>query len=387
MRILTVGPTPAWQQILTFERFQENQVNRVEKALWMASGKGVNAAFAVRTLQRTGRKNEPAQRSIADTSVLLTFLGGAMRDPMLKDIQEKDLLVRSVETQTRTRVCTTLLNKSRHEVTELVEHGGRVSEEEQARVLSLFLEEAPQADAILLMGSLPMETPSSFYGHLLKNAASSHAFIETIPVIADIRGEELLKVIQYFEHRGKNEPSFRLSQQPSCLLKPNRRELAATLKQELSTEGAFYDALRQLPLPEGLSFLITDESNPVWWVTRDGFFRFTPPFVSPSKIVSPIGCGDSMSGALAWFLSETRFRERESEERASLVESVREFLRGKKGYFSHFLQTVHWCAALKVGLAAAAWNLQQIEAGRLDATPILTSAQTIRFEFFPRSSF
>jgi tagatose 6-phosphate kinase len=48
--ILAAGLSPAWQQILVFDRFTPGQVNRAAQVQWCASGKVVNAARALHAL-------------------------------------------------------------------------------------------------------------------------------------------------------------------------------------------------------------------------------------------------------------------------------------------------------------------------------------------------
>ena len=48
--ILVAGLTPAWQQVLRFERFTPGTVNRAAWVRWCASGKVLNAARAAHLL-------------------------------------------------------------------------------------------------------------------------------------------------------------------------------------------------------------------------------------------------------------------------------------------------------------------------------------------------
>ena len=51
MVILAAGLTPAWQQILVFERFSPGEVNRATQAVWCASGKVLNVGCALHHLR------------------------------------------------------------------------------------------------------------------------------------------------------------------------------------------------------------------------------------------------------------------------------------------------------------------------------------------------
>ena len=45
--IIAAGLTPAWQQIMRFERLATGQVNRAREVAWCASGKVLNVGLAL----------------------------------------------------------------------------------------------------------------------------------------------------------------------------------------------------------------------------------------------------------------------------------------------------------------------------------------------------
>ena len=53
--ILAAGLTPAWQQILVFDRFVPGEVNRAREAHWCASGKVLNVGLALHHLGAESR--------------------------------------------------------------------------------------------------------------------------------------------------------------------------------------------------------------------------------------------------------------------------------------------------------------------------------------------
>ena len=50
MKILSAGLTPAWQQIMVFDRLRPGEVNRAREAVWCGSGKVLNAGLAAHHL-------------------------------------------------------------------------------------------------------------------------------------------------------------------------------------------------------------------------------------------------------------------------------------------------------------------------------------------------
>ncbi len=96
--ILTAGLTPAWQQILLFDSFQEGQVNRAREAHWTASGKVFNAGIGVHRL------GEP--------SLTLATVGGPVQMQIERELNELGVPWRFVQTESATRVCITILDRA-----------------------------------------------------------------------------------------------------------------------------------------------------------------------------------------------------------------------------------------------------------------------------------
>lgn len=260
--ILSAGLTPAWQQILVFDSFHYGEVNRAAEVHWCASGKVLNAGIAV---QHLGAE-----------SLTLATAGGP---PLVQIRAEMEMLgvpLDVVETQAATRVCTTILDRSTGTMTELVENGRPVLQQELDAFETRFAEAARAAKAVILIGTLPQGTPQSYYRRLLEHVSC--------PTVLDFRGEGLLGVLDL-------EPT---------VIKPNREELAQTMGRELDTDEALVEAMQTLNQRGAQWVVITDGPGSVWLTSRTETWRFQPPEVSASEIVNPIGCGDSMAAALAW---------------------------------------------------------------------------------------
>ena len=110
-----------------------------------------------------------------------------------------------VRSAAATRVCTTILDRSSGETTELVENAASLTAETLALFENAFAAACVDADFVILTGSLPDGTPTDYYRGLLQRA--------TCRTLLDIRGPELLQLLDL---------------RPT-IVKPNRQELAATL--------------------------------------------------------------------------------------------------------------------------------------------------------------
>lgn len=271
--ILTAGLTPAWQQVLVFDRFRMGEVNRACEVQRCASGKVLNAGVAVH-LQGCA-------------SLTLATAGGAVLKEMDDDLEQSGVPRRWIPTQAATRVCTTLLDRSTGTITELVENGRPLEAEELQSFCQAFQEEVARADLALVMGSLPAGTPSSYYRDLLARA--------TCPTILDFRGEGLLSVLDL-------EP---------LVVKPNREELGNTLGYPPANNAELVEAMQSLNRRGAQWVIITHGTEAVWITSRDRVYRAYP--LRVDHLVNPIGCGDVMAAAIARATVEGR----------ELIESVR----------------------------------------------------------------
>lgn len=264
--ILSAGLTPAWQQILVFESFRYGEVNRAAEAHWCASGKVLNAGIGVHHL--------------GAASLTLATAGGMPLLQIRAEMQRLGVPLDVVETEAATRVCTTILDRGMGTITELVENGRPVSDEELDAFEAKFSQAAPNAEVVILIGTLPQATPLSYYRRLLRHVSC--------PTVLDFRGEGLVGVLDL-------EP---------MVIKPNREELAQTVGRRLDSDGSLLEAMRSLNQRGAQWVVITDGPNAVWVTGRSEAYRFLPPEVPREEIVNPIGCGDSMAAALAWAVSE-----------------------------------------------------------------------------------
>jgi len=304
--ILSAGLTPAWQQILVFESFRYGEVNRAAEAHWCASGKVFNAGIGVHHL--------------GAESLTLAVAGGPPLVQIRAEMQSLGVPIDVVETESATRVCTTILDRSTGTMTELVENGRPVSESELDAFEVRFAEKANKAGVVILIGTLPKGTPPTYYRRLLQHV--------TCPTVLDIRGEGLLGVLDL-------EPT---------IIKPNREELAQTVGHELASDEALIDAMRSLNERGAQWVVITDGPDSVWLTSRTETWRFQPPSVPKAEVVNPIGCGDSMAAALAKAVSDG----------------------------------IPIPEALRFGIAASVDNLHQLLPCRLDPSRIRNIADSIQ---------
>ena len=301
--ILTAGLTPAWQQILLFDSFRYGEVNRAAEAHWCASGKVFNAGIAAHHLGGPSRTLAP--------------VGGPPLGQIQDELDELGLSRRLVITSAATRVCTTIIDRASGTITELVQNGRPLLGTELDEFRQDYAAEAREAGAAIIIGSLPVGTPVSFYRELVERTPC--------PAILDFRGEGLLSLLDL---------------KPYCV-KPNREELGRTVGRTLDSDEDLLAAMRSLNDRGAQWVVITQGAGPVWVTSQSQTHRLEP--LPPGDAVNPIGCGDAMAAAIAWATCDGR----------KMIDAVR------------------------LGVAAAAENLRQLLPCRLDPVKIEQSAKHV----------
>lgn len=256
--ILAAGMSPAWQQILEFDALHVGRVNRAVCATWCASGKVLNVGRALHLLGAPSRT--------------LCAVGGTTGDSIRHEFHSAGIPASWIDAGAATRVCTTVLDRSTGETTELVENAAPCQNDAFDRFASAFADEARSADFIVVTGSFPQNAPAGFVRRLLSGSPK--------PALLDIRGAELLQVLDL---------------QP-FLIKPNRQELAETFGRTLSNDDDLLAAMLEMNQRGATWVVISDGGRVLWASSHDEAWRLEPPNVA---VVNPIGCGDCLTAGIA----------------------------------------------------------------------------------------
>lgn len=299
--ILSAGLSPAWQQILRFKSLRLGEVNRAEEAVWCASGKVINVGVA--------------GVSLGSDVTIVSAIGGISGDIIQRELEYLNVRTEWIFSSSATRVCTTLIDAS-GVTTELVENTPDVDEATVEDFIDRTRVYANVADVTVLTGSLPANAPADVFARVLRGLHEK--------VILDLRGDVL---------------NHCLPMHP-FLVKPNREELAATLKRPLTSDEELISAMRQLNDWGARWVVVSDGSRGVWVTSDEISAHLIPPKV---EVVNPIGCGDSLAAGIA----------RGLEQNLDVVESIR------------------------LGMGAAANNAEQLLPARLSAERSLALAKLV----------
>ncbi|MGK5553996.1 1-phosphofructokinase family hexose kinase [Actinomadura kijaniata] len=251
--ILTVTPNAALDVTYEVDAIAWGGSNRVAAVRRRAGGKGVNVARVAAAL---------------GVPVLATgLLGGDTGELVRADLdrcglRHDFLAIRGASRRTLTAVAT-----GTGEATVFNEPGPRVGAGEWEAFLAHYRGLLPEADVVVLSGSLPPGTPESAYATLGE--------IASVPVILDADGQALARGVA-------GRPA---------LVKPNAEELARATGRADPLDGAA--ALRAAGAG---SVLVSLGADGLLAVTPDGAWRASPPGPVTGN---PTGAGDAVAAAVA----------------------------------------------------------------------------------------
>lgn len=264
------GLNPAWQKTISFHNFIPGAVNRAAALMEMASGKGINTARAA------------INWGCADP-VVFQVAGGMNGERLVAYLNEEGLPHQTLMIPGNTRCCTTILDRTNHTMTELIEPSAKVPESSVEELFRMFDTFLPEADALALCGTYPPGIPEDFYARLAAAAKKHKSFLFLDAFIG------IEKILQ----NGVD------------LLKINLDELYA-LTGENNVENAFAACFRKFKVG---ALAVTDGKNPAF-IAENGHNIESLPVPIVEKPVNPIGSGDTCSGVtLSELMTGTPLRE------------------------------------------------------------------------------
>lgn len=263
MKLVVLGPNPAWQKTLTFPRLIPGEVNRAATRQERASGKGINFCRAAALHGKA-------------FPLLIQFTGGENGRFINEDIPRFGVAgfpFISIATAAPTRCCITCLDAGQKITTELIEPSFAAAEKEVIDYLAAVEKELPDAALLALCGSLPTGTDENLYADAARIAARY-----AVPVVADC----------CFNLDGL------MASGADIYLKINAAELAKLtgekeIQSGMKTLFAAYKNLRFCAITNGAENSFASDGRQV------------AEYVIPrlENIISPIGCGDTASAVFS----------------------------------------------------------------------------------------
>jgi len=253
--ILVVCANPSVDKWVWVDRFKTGRVNRARRVDRFPGGKGVHVALAASEL------GEPV--------ILLGIWAGPAGRWVREEVTARGVRrILGPETEGWTRSCLTLLGAGAE--TELLEPGPTVDAGAASQFETAFREALPDADVVVLSGSLPPRLDDGTYERFIRATRASG-----IPTILDSSGQAF---------------SAGLDAGPTWA-KGNRDEVAGALGMEVRSEALLEQLCRKADSavvtlgPDGALFAAGDER-----LKAKG---------QVEEVVSAVGSGDCMTAGMA----------------------------------------------------------------------------------------
>jgi len=262
--ILCIGTTPAAQRVMFFGALRLDAVNRALTTLDGAAGKSVNVAKVLRVL--------------GGQPLATGFLGGDRGEYVRSVLLEQGIEEDFVTVTPNTRQCVTVIDQTAGTQTELVEESRPVNPEDYRRLMEIVRHRIHACRGVVMSGTITPGGPVDLYLQCVQLAREASAIC-----VVDAQGAPLTQAL-------RAGPG---------LVKPNRAELAATVKRELKDDAAVMGAMRGLAEAGAQRVVVTSGKAPALAFDGQGFWRVASPKIDA---VNPIGSGDAFTAGLTWRL-------------------------------------------------------------------------------------
>ncbi len=263
--ITTVTLNPAIDKTITTSRLLPGQVNRSESVKNIAGGKGINVTKVL--------------RQYGASVCALGFLGGYTG----RFIEEYVDGLGAWSTFTRiageTRTSTNVLSQDGY-VTEILEPGPTITEEEKERFLQTYKEKLSGSEFMVLSGSVPKGLSADIYAQLIALAED-----QKIRTVLDTSGELLVQGV-------KAKP---------FLIKPNTKELEYLTGRKLREISEIKEAAIQLAADGIAHVLVSMGEKGMLYAAEDKCLFAKAPKV---KALNTVGSGDSAVAAAIMALQQ-----------------------------------------------------------------------------------
>ena len=257
--ITTICLNPCFDKTVNVDSLLPGQVNRIRDARVDLGGKGINVAVVAKRL------------GLEVQCIGIMGENGAAELTSMMDREQLKHRFLTVPGHVRTNMKVYSLDGQG--VTELNEPGTPLSEEAIRRFTDIALEATADSEMIVLTGSLPPGCPEGTYRHLMTALQGKKCILDT-------EGKEL-------ELASKGACPF--------LIKPNLREMEATLGIELRTMRAIRDAALLFIRLGVRHAVVSMGAMGAMYISADKTL-FAPALRVETK--STVGAGDAMIGGM-----------------------------------------------------------------------------------------
>ncbi|EGK07066.1 1-phosphofructokinase [Kroppenstedtia eburnea] len=258
--ILTVTLNVSLDKYYRVPDFSPGDVNRVEKMIPTAGGKGLNVARVACAL------GAPVKAT--------GIIGGLTGDLICNLLSDEGIEFEFLKAPIESRTCINII-ESEGRSTELLESGDAIGEETVSAFFDHFTRLLDEADVVALSGSALRGMPNDIYGQL-----TTIAWESGIPTILDTSGERLLRGIEA----------------APAVIKPNQKEIGQLMGKEEALADDLIDHCMAYVGAGVQCVVVSLGSEGALLITKEGVWQGRPPKL---EVVNTVGSGDSMVAAFA----------------------------------------------------------------------------------------
>ena len=259
--IITISLNAAIDKRYEIDHLKIGQVNRVDKCIYAAGGKGINVARVVK---------------IAGENVIATgFVGGHTGNLIEQSAHECGLETDFIHVDGESRTCINILDTVTKIQTEILEGGENISMDDQERMLEKYEALLKSAKVITISGSVPKGINSKMYQEMISLAKTAN-----IPVLLDTSGQLLKDCIQV----------------APTLIKPNQDEMEQLFGKKITNEEELIEKGLEL-YKKGIAYVVISlGSDGSILISPSGVYKAIVPKI---EAVNTVGCGDTMIAGFA----------------------------------------------------------------------------------------
>lgn len=261
--VYTVTFNPAMDYVMQVKNMNEKDINRSEEETMFYGGKGINVSSVL------------TQLDIENTAT--GFLAGFTGSELERMLRTDNINTDFVHLKTGfTRINVKI--KSEKEL-DINAHGPDISEQDIDELLNK-LKKIKSGDYLVLAGSVPPSLSDDIYEKILE-----HFTDKNINVVVDTTGNLLKNILKY----------------KPFLIKPNHHELGEIFSVDINSTQDVIRYAKKLQEMGAKNVLVSRAKDGATLIDENG--NVISVTNAPGKIVSSVGCGDSMvAGFIAGYI-------------------------------------------------------------------------------------
>lgn len=266
--VYTVTFNPAMDYVMQVNNMNEKDINRSEEEKIFYGGKGINVSSVL------------TQLNIENTAT--GFLAGFTGNEIERMLKSDNIRTDFVHLKTGcTRINVKI--KAKQEI-DINAHGPNITEQDITDLLNK-LKKIKAGDYLVLAGSVPPSLSDDIYEKILE-----HFTDKDINVVVDTTGNLLKNILKY----------------KPFLIKPNHHELGEIFSVDINSTQDVIRYAKKLQEIGAKNVLVSRAKDGATLIDENG--NVISVTNAPGKIVSSVGCGDSMvAGFIAGYINSGNY--------------------------------------------------------------------------------